>query len=96
MEIITLSGTVSSVPESRKDLNGNNYIRFVVRCTTNDHTGDVKDTYYRCLCYDPNMKDLRKGDVVFLHGDLYANITTCDGTPILSCEVGVKCITKAL
>lgn len=86
MEIITLAGTVSSACEYRKDVNGNNYIRFVVRCGY---------TYYRCFCYDPNMKGLLKGDVVFLQGDLNVDIKTNDGTPVLSCDVFVKCITKA-
>lgn len=95
MEIITLAGKVSSIPEYRKDRNGNDYICFVVRCSS-ELTGDVKYTHYRCFCYDPSMKGLLKGDVVFLQGDLNLNIKTNDGSPVLSCDVYVKCITKAL
>lgn len=93
MEIITLSGKISRPPECRKDRKGNKYFCFVVCCTSN-YNCDVKDTYYRCFCYDQNMGDLRKGDVVFLQGDLYMNITTCDGAPILSCDVYVKNISR--
>ena len=69
MEIITLSGKIHGDCESRKDKNGNTYIRFKVVCTSKDFAGKDKYTAYRCYCYDTSFNDLKTGDIVFLSGD---------------------------
>ena len=93
MQFITLSGKVYGTCELKKDINGNDYIRFKLCCTGKDYGGKVKYTIYRCFCYDVTFRNLKNGDKVFLAGDIAMNIKTGeDGNACVQNDVYVKCI----
>ena len=73
MEIITLSGKVVSPCEITTDINGNQYVRFMVSCAR-DFNEKRSYNIYRCFTYDMNFRTLAEGDTVFLMGDIFLKI----------------------
>lgn len=95
MLIVTLSGKVYGPCETRKDKNGNNYIRFKVSCISKDSNGVNKYTLFRCYSYDTTFNNLQNGDMVFLTGDLnIINRTDESGKTWVNTDVYVKNMTK--
>lgn len=73
MEIITVTGVVSSECEKRKDKRGHEYIRFKIGCKGLDTYGRPRQTQYRCFCYNMQFDNLQKGEDLAVSGSLNIN-----------------------
>lgn len=90
MQIITISGTLLTNAEKCTDKNGKNYTRFTVTCGGTDVFGRSQYTHYRCTCYVSGYEGMKKGDQIFLSGNLSAKVRIAeDGKSYLNMDVMV-------
>ena len=96
MEIITISGRVSSDAEKLTDRKGSEYIRFRVGCWRKDEKGKDIITSYNCYSYFTGYSRLKRGDTVFLSGMFVQKINTgTDGKEHVNNQVFVEHLSKA-
>lgn len=70
MEVITISGCLPDDCEVCTDKRGNSFVRFKVSCKNKDYDGKTVYHVYRCYCYYAGFEDLRRGEKVYIVGDL--------------------------
>lgn len=70
MEQAIISGTLLTDVESCIDVKGRTYSRFTVTCGSRGVNGRTKYTHYQCTSYLSGYEKLKKGDQVFLSGNL--------------------------
>ncbi len=70
MEQATISGTLLTDVETCVDVKGRNYSRFTVTCGSKSVNGRTKYTHYQCTSYLSGYEKLKKGDQVFVTGNL--------------------------
>lgn len=68
MQVVSITGRLTSEVEKCQDKNGHFYHRFTVQSQTSDIFGRDLYTIFRCTCYVPGVEQLKKGDKVFMYG----------------------------
>ena len=71
MQNIILSGLLLEDSEVKTDKNGHELIRFRLACYDYDYAGKRQITIFKCIVRDPNYKNLKVDDMVFITGKLF-------------------------
>ena len=74
MEIIIITGKVTSDAELVRDKNGREFVRFRVQCWRKGEDGKDKYTDYSCYSYYTGYKELVKNEMVTVTGTYMQNV----------------------
>ena len=95
IQTIILLGHLMTDAETFIDKDGHDFIRFKMCCRKTTFKGESKFTVYRVCCYQKGFENMKRGDQVYVSGDLDINVHIDDkGKVWLNTEVYARQIAK--